>query len=277
MISIIVCSRTKFLCEELSRNINDTIGAAYELIVVDNSESTYSIFEAYNLGIHKSKGNILCFIHDDILFHTNNWGKILQLQFEENFSFDLIGVAGSKVRTQFPVGWWDCEHKYKVINLIQHDNGNVNKYTIGLNDCNLEEVLSIDGVFMAFKNSFDFLFDENLNGFHNYDINLSSEVIAKGKKIGVTGNILIEHFSSGTLNKDWLISRILYHKKNHSFLKNNISTFEQELFAGKKFIDHIINIFGKKRSSFYIFSIFQLSSSIKVNLELVRYIFKRIL
>jgi hypothetical protein len=54
------------------------------LIVIDNSENAYSILEAYNLGIEISKGDFLCLIHDDVLFHTKNWGSIVQDVFEQN-------------------------------------------------------------------------------------------------------------------------------------------------------------------------------------------------
>ena len=81
MISIIICSRDKSISEELSTNISETINHDYELIVIDNSKNKYSIFEAYNSGIKKSKGLYWCFIHDDILGGAfdikNNFPKFL--------------------------------------------------------------------------------------------------------------------------------------------------------------------------------------------------------
>ena len=91
-ISIIICSRTKKLTPVFLENIEKTVGVDYELIVIDNSENKYSIFEAYNLGIKKSKGEVLCFMHDDVLFHTNNWGNILQTIFNKNELIGLIGI-----------------------------------------------------------------------------------------------------------------------------------------------------------------------------------------
>jgi hypothetical protein len=49
------------------------IGCEYESIIIDNSENRYSIFEAYNLGIDKSKYEYLCLMHDDILIYTIEW------------------------------------------------------------------------------------------------------------------------------------------------------------------------------------------------------------
>lgn len=74
MISCIICSRSSKISEELEKNIVETIGCDYELVVIDNSRNEYSIFSAYNKGVKRAKGNVLCFMHDDILYRTSNWG-----------------------------------------------------------------------------------------------------------------------------------------------------------------------------------------------------------
>lgn len=73
MISVIICSRAKIIKTNLFENIKNTIGCNYELIVIDNSENKFSIFQAYNLGIEKSLGDYLCFLHDDVFIHTDGW------------------------------------------------------------------------------------------------------------------------------------------------------------------------------------------------------------
>lgn len=275
MISLIICSRTNILPEKFILNIRNSIGSEYELVVIDNSKSQYSIFEAYNLGIKKSAGDILCFIHDDILFHTEEWGNILQSEFEANPSFVLIGVAGSSVKTQYPTGWWDCETQYKRVNIVQHNKGKIREDFFGFTDDNLQEVLVIDGVFMALKKTQNVLFDTNLEGFHNYDLSLCCNIRDNGGKIGVTKKILIEHLSIGSLNKNWFFSSLSFHKKySKSLLKNN-STFEQKVFAGKKYIDYCLNILGKRKGFFYLLSVFKFSNSIKINLILSFYLFNR--
>jgi len=108
MISIIICSRKSIIDVRLSENLNDTIGCEYELIIIDNSENKYSIFEAYNLGIQRSTGNYLCFIHDDILFHTLVWGNVIKSIFQSDLNIGLIGVAGAKLKTKMPSGYWNC-------------------------------------------------------------------------------------------------------------------------------------------------------------------------
>ena len=67
MISIIICSRTPDISQELKQNIGTTIGCDYELVVVDNSSNDHSIFSAYNEGAEKAKSELLCFMHEDVL------------------------------------------------------------------------------------------------------------------------------------------------------------------------------------------------------------------
>jgi hypothetical protein len=79
----------------LFSNINATKGCSYELIIVDNSEKKYTIFEAYNIGI---KGGFWCFIHDDINIHSKDWGNHMRQIFESNSQIGLIGIASAKVK-----------------------------------------------------------------------------------------------------------------------------------------------------------------------------------
>lgn len=75
MISIIICSKYSKINCELEQNIENTIGnMPFEIITINNSQNSYSIYQAYNKGIKEAKYPYLCFMHEDILFHTVNWG-----------------------------------------------------------------------------------------------------------------------------------------------------------------------------------------------------------
>lgn len=220
MISIIICSRTPEIKTVLSQNIEKTIGCDYELIVIDNSRKKYSIFEAYNLGVQKSKGEYWCFVHDDILFHTQDWGIETNKIFESDSKIGLIGVAGAKIKTKMPSAWWDCPKDQQVINIIQHlGDGKIERWELGWNKKQHEEVVAIDGVFMVGRRNSKIQFDEKkLKGFHNYDLNFSLEYIQKGYKIIVTRNVLLEHFSLGIVNESWLNSTLEFDRYYSKFL-----------------------------------------------------------
>lgn len=207
MISIIICSRTQSIADHLSENIKNTVGCAYELVVIDNSQNQYSIFEAYNLGIEKSANDYLCFIHDDILFHTKDWGTVITNLFDHEPQIGLIGVAGSKFKTKMPSPWWNSPKDQIAMHIIQHfKNGDKETQSFGFkNDLN-QEVVTIDGVFMAMRKDKRLRFSTELKGFHNYDLNICFECIKNGYKILVTNAILLEHFSTGTINKSWVDS-----------------------------------------------------------------------
>lgn len=212
MISIIICSRSNDINNILDENIKDTIGSNYEMIVIDNSANKYSIFEAYNLGIEKSIGKYLCFIHDDIRFKTKGWGNVVQRVFRKNQQIGLLGVAGTKIKTRMPSGWWNCPKEYKEINILQHlPNKKIEKWNYGFKDGSISEVVAIDGVFMVMKKDMNIFFNTDLKGFHNYDLNICFECINEGHKIVVTNEILIEHFSNGNINKSWYGSTMKVH------------------------------------------------------------------
>lgn len=213
MISLIICSRFKQISSVLVNNIKDTIGCDYELLVVDNSESKYSIFEAYNIGIEKSNFPFLCFFHEDLSFHTLNWGIHIVQLFERDNKIGLIGIAGAKTKTRMPSAWWNCPEDHKVIYLNQYFNDQkIELWNCGFNDNIVEEVAVIDGVFMAGRKIDTIKFSTNLKGFHNYDLNLSIEYALHNFKIMVTNSILISHFSLGKIDVSWINSTIQFDK-----------------------------------------------------------------
>ena len=223
MISIIICSRNTQIDSDLYSNLQETIGLDYELIVIDNSKNVYSIYEAYNLGIKKSTGDYLCFIHDDIRFHTKNWGKIIESIFQSDENIGLIGVAGTKIKAKITSAWWDCPEKYRVMNIKQQlKSGQVEDWFFGWNNSNIEEVVAIDGVFMAMPRKDKIYFTNQLKGFHNYDLDISFKVKKNKKKIVVTNQLLLEHFSEGKVDASWVKSTLKIHNLYNDILPLNV-------------------------------------------------------
>lgn len=229
MLSIIICSRTKQIAQDFQENIKNTIDSEYELLVIDNSQNEYSIFEAYNLGIKKSTGTYLCFIHDDIVFHTPGWGKVIESIFKSDEKTGLIGIAGATVKTKMPSAWWDCPLENRIINIRQHlTSGEIENWYVGWKDKAVEEVVAIDGVFMAMRKADAFLFNEKLGGFHNYDLDLSFNVKRNNKKIVVTNQFLVEHLSEGQLSGDWVQSTLKIHRLYNRILPLGVSKMQKE-------------------------------------------------
>ncbi len=218
MLSLIICSRHTDISIELKENIQSTIGIEYELVIVDNSRNEHSIFSAYNEGVRRSRYPYLCFMHEDILYHTKNWGKLVIEHFQ-NPKAGIIGVAGGHFLPNVPASW--SSTKCVSLNLIQSSSSSANTsgshfskfpYTNG----KTAEVVAIDGFwFCCRKNLFDTItFDEKtLGNFHYYDADICLQTIKAGYKINVVPNILIEHFSWGKLDETFFENANLFYKK----------------------------------------------------------------
>lgn len=223
MISLIVCHRNQKQLKNFKTSAKRTIKGEYEFVIIDNSKNEYSIFEAYNLGVSKAKGEYLVFCHEDILFHTDGWDQLLIQHFTNDDKLGLVGVVGGTALPAAPAPWWN-KHEVNThfINIIQHwkSNENINKWdTNTALDTNnrihhsnnpsgniINNAVAVDGFFMACpKTVFSSIaFDEHtFNGFHCYDIDTCLQVINCGQKVAVVHDIVIEHTSEGSVNKQW--------------------------------------------------------------------------
>jgi hypothetical protein len=221
MLSIIVCSRSAKISDELEKNISETIGIDYELIVIDNAKNAYSIFEAYNLGIRKSNYPNLCFAHEDILFKTSCWGQRICDKLK-NPAIGFIGVAGGMLMPRVPASWSEF---VVAKNFIQSDRENRNKskhaYKTPDPTLDLVEVCLLDGVLLCCrKEIFDTItFDEaTYKGFHAYDLDICLQAKQNQLKNFVVFDVLIEHFSRGFRSKEWVSNLLLLEKKWREYL-----------------------------------------------------------
>jgi GT2 family glycosyltransferase len=222
MISVIICSTEPIISQKLIDNINQTIGLNYELLVIPNQNNNYSIFEAYNIGLNQSKFDICCFMHQDIIFHTKEWGQKVIKHFENN-QIGLIGIAGTRLLGRIPAFWSDFTDN-NIINIIQSDNtGKISTQNMfsNLDFCHHSiEVVAIDGVWFCLNKEKckGVQFDNRYTGFHFYDLDICMQVQTSGKKIHVVNNIIIEHFSWGSINKIWVKNAFIFYNKWRSFL-----------------------------------------------------------
>lgn len=224
-LSIIICSRKSKIPKDLVKNIDNTADCDYELIVIDNSQNNHSIFAAYNEGVKMSQGDVLCFMHDDIIYRTKGWGRKVLSYFSEE-CVGCIGVAGTKHFPRIPASWFSM--KEETINIIQHykedDEGVLVKR--GLSN-EASKVVAIDGVWMCFPRSIfnKIRFDEKYGGFHAYDIDICMQVNALKKDILVVSDILIEHFSCGTISKDLFNSNLMFFNKWEKSLPKYVQSY----------------------------------------------------
>ena len=220
MISCVICSRNTNISKQLHNNISETIGCPYELIVVDNSKNNYTIFSAYNEGVRRAKGDVLCFMHEDILYHSRNWGVEVMNVFRDE-SIGLIGVLGTQFMPRTLSAWWwrGC-----TVGAVMQSRGN----RLGMNDTfingnpqksNVDAVI-VDGLWYCIrKNLFEHIsYDiHTYSGFHGYDHDICMQVLSAGKRVVVVSNIVIEHASEGNVGKAFLGQLQLFYNKWETF------------------------------------------------------------
>uniref|UniRef100_UPI00265B5295 glycosyltransferase n=1 Tax=Ferruginibacter sp. TaxID=1940288 RepID=UPI00265B5295 len=151
MISVIICSINKILAGQVQKNIASTIGVDWEPVIIDNTIAPKSITHVYNLGAAKAKYDLLCFVHEDVLFETQNWGVKMVDYFKNDASLGLIGIAGSKYKSKTPSGWFSGITDIECCNITHVDSGGNQQrmYFNPVADSLTQEVMVLDGVLLC--------------------------------------------------------------------------------------------------------------------------------
>lgn len=224
MISYIVCSRTANLADKIVKNIATTVGCDYELVVIDNSHKEYNIFTAYEEGVKRAKGDILCFAHDDVVnYHTSNWGVNVERHFAEDDSLGCVGIVGTHFAPNTPFEWYHCLLQSGGCIMTTNGKSENMQYLDHFTDGKtIIEAVVLDGQWMCIRRS---LFDkglirwdkENFDGWHCYDTDICFQVRNAGYKVGIVADVLIEHTSFGTCTKAWIeATKKVYEKWKHT-------------------------------------------------------------
>lgn len=215
MISIIVCSinADKYNC--LVNNINSTISYPHEFVIIDNSIQQWGICKAYNWGARKAKGEYLCFIHEDILIETNDWGQILTTFIQSTSNCGVVGFAGGAYVARNHISWFvDCRRENYIF--PSEDGTSWERRRTGYEQKKFGSVITLDGLFLFMRKSVwqETEFDEkNFDGFHFYDMDISTAIWLKGYQNFVCYSIDIRHFSRGDYSGDYLKYSSLFREK----------------------------------------------------------------
>lgn len=215
MLSLIVCSKSPQRLDALTHNVEATVGCTHEWVVINNTSGKHTLFSAYNLGVKQSHGDHLCFLHEDLHFHTESWGELL-IRHLSDPTCGFAGVSGGSLMPRVPASWSAYDAIKYFIQSEKEEQGGTFITNGHFNDKNYKEVVALDGLFLAAnKTMFTQLrFDEEtFNGFHMYDIDICLQAHVLGYRNRVINNILIEHFSKGTTNRQWVENSRLLNKK----------------------------------------------------------------
>lgn len=225
MFSIIVCSISPHKAEALKRNIGNTASMPFQMLIFDNRQVGMGICAVYNKMAEQAKYDNLLFVHEDIIFHTYGWDKILAEKLSEA-DCGVIGFAGGTTKYPLPYGWGSIKgfvHR----NYIQDFDNNESRLIKDSSDEPFTEVITLDGMFLSARKDvwskcrFD---EQTFPGFHSYDTDFTTTVFVAGFKNYVCNQVLIEHQSAGSFAQAWYESELVYLKKWESLMPLYISS-----------------------------------------------------
>jgi hypothetical protein len=221
MLSLIICTRDEAALSAVSTSVAETIGVPYEIVAIDNSQGRYSICEAYNLGAVQAKYNLLCFMHEDIRFHSTGWGQTV-VDILHDPTIGVLGVTGGMYQVAAPAAWWGCGLDFcreNVLNLFA--DGHTEMDLRNPEGQRLTDVAVVDGLWMCSRKEVwqKYQFDaQTFQEFHFYDVDYCTEIFKHGYRVCVTFDLLIEHHSRGSVNTSWLHNALKYQQKRRGQL-----------------------------------------------------------
>lgn len=208
MVSVIYCTRETN--PEHKEHLIKTSGLYKNLEVIEIINNGESLTKAYKRGLKQATNDIVVFCHDDITMETKQWADKLLKLFKRNPKYGVLGVAGTKELLSSGKWWENPKKMYGRVAHTHEGNTWLSSYSDDLGQ-NIEEVVTVDGVFFAIdKSKIKNTFDETVEGFHFYDVNFCFTNFLKGVKIGVTTTIRINHKSIGATNDSWESNRLIF-------------------------------------------------------------------
>lgn len=237
MISIVVCSIDSTKLAVLKKSVESTIGVAFEWLIADNQKTGKGICQVYNEQALKARYPFLLFVHEDVSFDIENWGKNVLSYFEENPVLGLVGVAGATAKSLSFSGWYTGDPRFDRYRLVHSSTSRREELDQLPSSENIVfPVVCLDGVFLFCRKTvwehirFD---DRTILGFHFYDLDFSMRV-AKKFDVGVISSIGLVHHTStgGDYGSVWVQEAIRFHghwQKSLPLCLNNLPVAELQI------------------------------------------------
>ncbi len=216
MYSIIVCSIRPDDAERLRANIEKTIGTniPFEFLAYDNRNTGKGICQVYNECAAKARYEYLCFVHEDVEFVTEDWGRIIGEKLSEE-SCGVVGFAGSAMKAKTLTGW-NSTKKYGVRRNFMQGRESCRTFRDNPDCLDFSQVVTLDGMclFTTRKVWSQIRFDDvMLRGFHCYDLDFAIAAVDGGYRNWVCNSVMIRHFSGGHIDSRWYQDSLKLHNK----------------------------------------------------------------
>lgn len=204
-------------------HLRNTVGPKNVEIIPIENDGKYSLTQAYNMILDQASNDIVILCHDDIYFENKSWGSNVLYHFQKNPEYGVLGVAGT---THMPKSgqWW--EDKSKMHGIVNHEHQGKkweSKYSNSLGK-KIQDVVVVDGLFMCVnKNNITKNFNEEVKGFHMYDIDFCFRNFLEGVKVGVIYDVRVTHKSIGMTNQEWEKNKDQFAETYKEFLPAKIN------------------------------------------------------
>lgn len=199
--------------ESFINHLKQTSGLKDIQILMSINIRQFSLSEVYNRGLELAENDIVVFLHNDIKL-SQNWGKKLMKDFQNNPEYGIIGKAGSVNFPETCVYWEQLP--LNMVGEVWHKPKDKHKFLSRYSDTSfgLIPVVTVDGVFIAIdKTKIVEKFDEEIQGFHFYDHAFCLPNYLKGVKLGITNSFELTHESIGQTNEEFEFTRGVFKNK----------------------------------------------------------------
>lgn len=227
MVSIVYCSREK---NDKHKEHLLKVSGNPNVEIIEYINKGESLTKFYNRGLDESRFDIVLFLHDDIIVESKQIVKKIVRMFEKNPEYGIIGIAGTKYLSKTG-RWW--EDRKKMYGRVKHSKDGKTWESNYSSDQGkrVEEMVTVDGLFFAVhKERIVKRFDENVTGFHFYDVDFCFQNHISGVKVGLTTEFKVTHLSIGETNDEWEKNRIDFSEKYKDYLPVTI----EEPFIDRK-------------------------------------------
>jgi len=202
---------------KFNEQIENTIGVDHSISRFIN-HNEFSLSQIYNEALNDNTEDnvIFVFCHNDIVFKTKDWGKILLRKFNHT-EYGIIGIAGTTFVPQSGT-WWD--DRSKMYGIVEHSD-QISEWTSEYSEkiTGIQSVVHVDGLFMAVDPyRIEKKYNENYGKFHFYDLTFCVDNYLEEVLIGVTTDIRILHKSVGATYQSWEDNRLKFVEDYREYL-----------------------------------------------------------
>lgn len=223
LISVIICSVNPEDLRRTESNLRLTAGVPIEVLSFDNRKAQWGICKVYNHLAKQAISDCLLFIHEDVLFESENWAPEIIRKLNESDT-GVVGFAGGTFKGNAYSGWLLESLKESMrCNVTNPDP----EYSLHIKGAEMKDneafaqVITVDGLAMFIrKDRWTVIpYDENLlDGFHCYDIDISLSNAYAGYKNYIWYTPQIIHLSLGKYDEKWIKNTIKAHDMKWKYM-----------------------------------------------------------